>query len=181
VDRQPRKITGGDLMPVLPYKNFSPELREDVFIAPGAYVVGQVVICARTSIWFGAVVRGDMESILIGEESNIQDNVTVHVDYDFPTVVGDRVTVGHNAILHGCTVEDGCLIGMGSVLLNGSVIGRDSLIAAGSLITQGTIIPPRSLVIGSPGKVVRTLSEEQIPVKGAMYRNYMTLASDYRL
>jgi carbonic anhydrase/acetyltransferase-like protein (isoleucine patch superfamily) len=122
-----------------------------------------------------------MESIRIGEESNIQDNVTVHVDYDYPTVVGDRVTVGHNAILHGCTVEDGCLIGMGSVLLNGSLIGRDSLIAAGSLITQGTIIPPRSLVIGSPGKVVRTLSAEQLPVKGAMYKNYMTLASDYRL
>lgn len=168
-------------MPVLPYKTFSPELNEEVFIAPGAYVIGQVAIGARTSIWFGAVVRGDMESIRIGEESNIQDNVTVHVDYDFPTVIGDRVTVGHNAILHGCTVEDGCLIGMGSVLLNGSVIGRDSLIAAGSLITQGTIIPPRSLVIGSPGKVVRTLTEEQIPVKGAMYRNYMTLASDYRL
>ena len=166
-------------MPVLSYKNLSPELGEEVFIAPGAYVLGQVTIGARTSIWFGAVVRGDMESIRIGEESNIQDNVTMHVDCDYPTVVGDRVTVGHNAILHGCIVEDGCLIGMGSVLLNGSVIGRDSLIAAGSLITQGTIIPPRSLVIGSPGKVVRTLSEEQIPVKGAMYNSYMTLASDY--
>jgi gamma-carbonic anhydrase len=181
VDCQPRKFTGGDLMPVLPYKSFSPELGEEVFIASGAFVIGRVAIGNRTSIWFGAVVRGDMESIRIGAESNIQDNVTVHVDYDFPTVVGDRVTVGHNAILHGCTVEDGCLIGMGSILLNGSVIGRDSLIAAGSLITQGIIIPPRSLVIGSPGKVVRTLSEEQIPVKGAMYRNYMAMASDYRL
>ncbi len=167
-------------MPVLPYKNFSPELSEEVFIAPGAYVVGQVVIGARSSIWFGAVVRGDMESIRIGEESNIQDNATVHVDYHFPTVVGDRVTVGHNAILHGCTVEDGSLIGMGSVLLNGSVIGKDSLVAAGTLITQGTIIPPRSLVIGSPGKVVRTLSEEQLPVRGEMYKNYMGMASNYR-
>ena len=167
-------------MPLLPYKNFEPEIKEDVFIAPNAYIIGNVKIDSRASIWFGAVIRGDMDQITIGEESNIQDNVTIHVDFDTPTRVGRRVTVGHNAVLHGAIVEDGVLIGMGSVILNGAVIGKDSLIAAGSLITPGTEIPPRSLVMGSPGKVVKSLEEEQLPVKAEMYRNYLDLAYDYR-
>ena len=167
-------------MPVIAYKKCYPELGEDAYIAPGAYVIGNVKIGARSSIWFGASVRGDMETITIGEESNIQDNVTVHVDYDTPTIIGNRVTVGHNVVLHGCKVEDGCLIGMGSVILNDVVIGKDSLVAAGSLVTPGTEIPPRSLVMGSPGKVVRTLKEDQIPVKAEMYRNYLKLAKEYR-
>lgn len=167
-------------MPVLAYKDHFPELGEEVFIALGAHVIGQVEIGARTSIWFGASVRGDMDAITIGEETNIQDNVTVHIDEGTPTRIGSRVTVGHNVVLHGCTVEDGALIGMGSVILNGAVIGKDSLIAAGSLVTPNTKIPPRSMVMGSPGKVVRTLDEDNIPVKDKMYLNYLRLARNYR-
>ncbi len=167
-------------MPLLAYKNYFPKLGVEVYIAPGAYVIGNVKVGARTSIWFGASVRGDMEQITIGEESNIQDNVTIHVDYDTPTIIGSKVTVGHNVVLHGCRVEDGALIGMGTVILNDVVIGKDSLIAAGSLVTPGTEIPPRSLVMGSPGKVVRTLDEDQVPVKAEMYRNYLKLAKEYQ-
>ncbi len=167
-------------MPVMHYKNHYPRLGESVFIAAGACVIGKVTIGTRSNIWFNASVRGDMERIVIGEESNIQDNVTVHVDEGVPTIIGSRVTVGHNSILHGCTVEDGALIGMGSIILNGVIIGRDSLIAAGSLITPGTKIPPRSLVMGSPGKVVRTLEDDQIPIKDAMYLRYINLVQNYR-
>ena len=167
-------------MPLIAYKKFYPELGEEAYVASGAYVIGNVKVGARTSIWFGASVRGDMEQITIGEESNIQDNVTIHVDYDTPTIIGSKVTVGHNVVLHGCRVEDGALIGMGSVILNGAVIGKDSLVGAGSLVTPGTEIPPRSLVMGSPGKVVRTLGEDQVPVKAEMYRNYLKLAKEYR-
>ncbi len=167
-------------MPVLTYKNFAPELGEDVFISPGTFVIGRVKIGARSSLWFGAVARGDLDKISIGEESNLQDNVTVHVDEGMPTIIGSRVTIGHNVVLHGCTIEDGALIGMGSVILNGAVIGRDSLVAAGSLITPNTIIPPRSLVMGSPAKVMRTLEADQIPLVDAMYRRYLNLASNYR-
>ncbi len=167
-------------MPILEYKGIKPTLGNDVFIAPGAYVIGQVAIGSRSSFWFGASIRGDMEKITIGEESNFQDNVTVHVDIDVPTHIGSKVTVGHNTVLHGCTVEDGVLIGMGSIILNGAVIGKDSLIAAGSLVAPGTEIPPRSLVMGSPGKVVRTLTEDQIPVRDGMYRRYINLVRNYR-
>lgn len=166
-------------MPVMPFDRHEPELGKAIFIAPGAYVIGDVKIGNRSSIWFNAVIRGDMENITIGEESNLQDNVTVHVDANAPTRVGNRVTVGHNAVLHGCTVEDGCLIGMGAVILNGALIGKDSLVAAGSLVTPNTTIPPRSLVIGSPGKVVKTLEEDKVPVKAEMYRSYLHLAEKY--
>ena len=167
-------------MPIITYKNFAPELGEDVFISPGSFVIGQVKIGARSSLWFGAVVRGDLDQITIGEESNLQDNVTVHVDEGVPVVIGSRVTVGHNVVLHGCTIEDDALIGMGSVILNGAVIGFDSLVAAGSLVTPNTIIPPRSLVMGSPAKVVRELKEGQLPSVDAMYRRYLKLAANYR-
>ena len=171
----------GFAMPIIIYKSYTPELDEDVFISPGSFVIGQVRIGARSSLWFGAVVRGDLDRITIGEETNLQDNVTVHVDGGEPVSIGNRVTVGHNAVLHSCIVEDGVLIGMGSVILNGVLIGRDSLVAAGSLITPGTIIPPRSLVMGSPGKVVRELGDDQLPSVDAMYRRYLNLAADYRI
>jgi gamma-carbonic anhydrase len=167
-------------VPVLNYKNHQPTLGEEVFIASGAFVIGEVNLGARANIWYNAVVRGDMASIAIGEETNLQDNVTIHVDEDAPTIIGNRVTVGHNVVLHGCTVEDGALIGMGSVILNGAVIGRDSLIGAGSLVTPGTVIPPRSLAIGSPAKIVRTLSDDQIPLADGMYKRYLTLAANHQ-
>jgi carbonic anhydrase/acetyltransferase-like protein (isoleucine patch superfamily) len=166
-------------MPVLNYKNFTPELGEDAFISPGSFVIGRVKIGARSSLWFGAVARGDLDQIIIGEESNLQDNVTVHVDEGVPTTIGNRVTVGHNVVLHGCTIEDDALIGMGSVILNGAVIGRDCMVAAGSLVTPNTVIPPRSLVMGSPARVVRELNENQLPSVDAMYRRYLSLSANY--
>lgn len=166
-------------MPVLQYKNYIPQLGPDVFIAPGAYVIGRVALGSRSNIWFGAVIRGDMAEITVGEECSLQDNVTVHVDNNEPAAIGSRVTVGHNAVLHACEIEDDVLIGMGAIILNGSVIGKDSLVAAGSLITPGTIIPPRSLVMGSPGKVIRRLTDEQIPSAEGMYRRYLELKDDY--
>lgn len=166
-------------MPIIAYKRFTPVLGEGVYISPGSFVIGRVTIGTRSSLWFGAVARGDLDQIAIGEESNLQDNVTVHVDEGMPTTIGNRVTVGHNVVLHGCTIEDGVLIGMGSVILNGAVIGRDSLVAAGSLITPNTIIPPRSLVMGSPAKVMRTLEADQLPSVDAMFRRYLNLAANY--
>jgi len=166
-------------MPVHSFKNHTPQLGQESFIAPGAHVIGNVSVGKRSSVWFNAVLRGDLDRIVIGVESNLQDNVTIHVDQNSPTIVGSRVTVGHNAVLHGCTIEDGVLIGMNAVLLNGVVVGRDSIIAAGSLLTPGTVVPPRSLVMGSPGKVVRELSEDQIPLTDGMYKRYLELARLY--
>ncbi len=133
---------------------------DDVFIAPGATVVGQVTLGARSSVWYSAVVRGDMAPITIGCETNIQDGAVVHVDHQVPASLGDRVVVGHRAVVHGAQVEDECLVGMSATLLNHVVIGRHSIIGAGSVVTEGTIIPPNSLVLGVPGKVVRTLPPE---------------------
>ena len=166
-------------MPLLSYKGEMPIMGKEVFIAPSGYVIGRVTVGWRTGIWFSTVVRGDMDSVKIGEETNIQDNVTVHTDFGEPVSIGSRVTVGHNAVLHSCTVEDGALIGMGSVVMNNAVIGKDSLVAAGSLVPPGKEFPPRSLVMGSPAKLVRTLTEEEIPEKRGMYRNYLELARTY--
>ncbi|MDY6825911.1 MAG: gamma carbonic anhydrase family protein [Bacillota bacterium] len=167
-------------MPVLRYKNHKPLLGAEVYIALNACVIGRVSIGPRSNVWFGAVIRGDLADITIGEECSLQDNITIHVDENEPVVVGNRVTVGHNAVLHGCKIEDDVLIGMGAIILNGAVIGRDSLVGAGSLITPETIIPPRSLVLGSPGKVVRRLTDEQIPAVDGMYRHYLKLMQEYR-
>ncbi|HET7427703.1 MAG TPA: gamma carbonic anhydrase family protein [Gemmatimonadales bacterium] len=125
------------------------------FVAPGAAVMGDVTIGQDASVWYGAVLRGDMAPIVIGPESNLQDGTIVHVDEGMPCTVGRRVGVGHRVILHGCTVEDECLIGMGSILLNGVRIGTGSVIAAGAVIPEGMQVPPRSLVMGVPGRIVR--------------------------
>jgi carbonic anhydrase/acetyltransferase-like protein (isoleucine patch superfamily) len=166
-------------MTIMPYQQYSPSLAADVYIAPGARVVGRVIVGTGSSIWFNAVVRGDMDEIVIGAETNIQDNVTVHVDFGEPVRIGSRVTVGHNAVLHGCTVEDEALVGMGAIILNGAVVGRGSIIAAGSVVAPGTIIPPHSLVMGIPGKVVRELNDNQLPAVDGMYRHYAGLSRDY--
>ena len=131
------------------------------WIAPDASVIGRVRLDDRTSVWFGAVLRGDNELIHIGENSNIQDGCVLHTDMGFPLSVGRNVTVGHRAVLHGCTVEDGSLIGMGATVLNGAVIGEGSIIGAHALIPEGKHIPPRSLVVGIPGRVVKTLGGDQ--------------------
>ena len=138
-----------------------PVLHPEARAADSAALVGDVRLDSRSSVWYGAVLRGDEGSIRVGEGSNIQDQAVLHSDPGFPALVGRDVTVGHGAILHGCTVEDGCLIGMGAILLNGCVIGTGSLVAAGALVTQNTVVPPGSLVVGSPAKVKRALTQEE--------------------
>ncbi|WP_104820468.1 gamma carbonic anhydrase family protein [Kitasatospora sp. MMS16-BH015] len=138
-----------------------PEVDPAAFLAPNAVVVGAVRLAEGASVWYGAVLRGDAERISVGRGSNVQDNCTLHADPGFPLVVGERVTVGHNAVLHGCTVEDDVLVGMGAVVLNGARVGTGSLIAAGAVVPQGSEIPPGSLVAGVPGKVRRALTEEE--------------------
>ena len=133
----------------------SVRVHPSAFVAPGAAVMGDVTIGQDASVWYGAVLRGDMAPIVIGPESNLQDGTIVHVDEGMPCTVGRRVGVGHRVILHGCTVEDECLIGMGSILLNGVRIGTGSVIAAGAVIPEGMQVPPRSLVMGVPGRIVR--------------------------
>ena len=137
----------------------SPQVPASAFIAQGAVVIGDVTLGAESSVWFGAVLRGDINRIEVGKGSNIQDNAVVHLADDFPCLIGDFVTVGHSAILHACTVEDECLIGMGATILDGAVIGAQSIVGAKALVTGGTVIPPGSLVLGSPAKVVKSLSE----------------------
>ena len=132
-----------------------------LFIAPDAAVIGAVELGEDSSVWFGAVLRGDNEPIRIGARSNIQDGSVVHTDPAFPTVVGDDVTVGHRVILHGCTVESGCTIGMGAILLNGSHVGANSLVAAGALLPEGREYPPGSLIMGIPGRQVRLLTDQE--------------------
>ena len=143
-------------------KNKKTNIHKDTFIAETASVAGEITLGEGSSIWYGAVARGDMNYVKIGKFTNIQDNASVHVDTGKPTNIGDYTTVGHNAIIHGCTVGNNCLIGMGAIILNGAVIGDNSIIAAGSLITEGAIIPPNSLVMGSPGKVRRQVDEEGV-------------------
>lgn len=140
----------GALLPAFPSDG-------DYWVAPDANLIGRVILHSGASVWFGATLRGDNEPITVGQGSNIQENCVLHTDMGFPLSIGANCTIGHKAMLHGCTVEDGVLIGMGATVLNGAVIGAGSLIGAGALITEGKTIPPGSLVMGSPGKVVREL------------------------
>lgn len=146
---------------VLSVSGLTPAITSSAFIAAGARVIGDVRLADNTSVWFNAVLRGDSASITVGERSNLQDNVSVHVDAGHPVVIGSDVSVGHNAVVHGCTVEDGSLIGMGSVILSGAVIGAGSLVAGGAVVLEGTIVPPGSLVAGVPAKVRRPLTDEE--------------------
>ena len=160
--------------------HFRPEqAHATAFIAPSATVVGDVTLSAESSVWFGAVLRGDTDRIEVGERTNIQDGAILHADAGFPCILGSGVTVGHRVILHGCTVEDDCLIGMGSILLDNVKIGRGSLIGAGSLLTYGTVIPPGSLVMGSPGKVVRPVKDKEVGMIEGGWRTYVEYAAKY--
>ncbi len=143
----------------IPFKGKKPFIDEDVFLAPGSKIIGDVVIGKGSSIWFNAVLRGDVERIEIGEYTNIQDNAVVHCDSDIPTDIGSYVTIGHNAVIHACMIQDHCLIGMGAIVMDGALIGEGSVIGAGTIITKNKLIPPYSLVIGSPAEVVETLDE----------------------
>jgi len=138
-----------------------PKLGKNVFIAKNATVIGDVTLGAHASVWYGAVLRGDINRIVVGHHSNVQDNAVLHLADDFPCLLGNWVTVGHSAIVHACKVGDEVLVGMGAVVLDGAVIGKQSLIGAKALVTQGTKIPPGSLVLGAPAKVVRKLTKEE--------------------
>jgi len=146
---------------LIPFGGKTPSVDPDAWIAPNATLIGDVSLAAGASVFYGAVLRGDSSSIVVGAGSNIQDGVVVHADPAFPATVGSGVTVGHAAVLHGCTVQDDCLIGMGVVVLNGAVIGTGSMVAAGAVVLEGTQIPAGSLVAGVPGKVRRELTDAE--------------------
>ncbi|NLL81328.1 MAG: gamma carbonic anhydrase family protein [Tissierellia bacterium] len=153
-----------------------PSISDKCYIADGSYVIGDVVLEDYSSLWYNTVVRGDVNYIRIGKYTNIQDNSVVHVADDYPAIIGDYVTVGHGAILHGCTIEDYCLIGMGAIILTGAVIGKGSIIAAGTVVKENDIVPPYSLVVGIPGKIKKTLPEkiENIRSQALKYKSLWT-------
>jgi carbonic anhydrase/acetyltransferase-like protein (isoleucine patch superfamily) len=164
---------------LLSFGGAEPAVSESAWVAGGAALIGRVTIGAKSSVWFTTVLRGDGDRIDVGEETNLQDGVVVHADPGFPVSLGDRVSVGHRAVLHGCTVEDDVLIGMGAVLLNGSRIGTGSLIAAGAVVLEGTTVPPGSLVAGVPAKVRRQLTDEEVSGVRLNAAGYVLLAAAY--
>ena len=161
---------------ILPYDGTSPAIADSAWVAPNATLIGRVTLGENASVFYGSVLRADVDSITVGEGSNIQDNVSVHCDAGIPTTLGRGVSVGHSAVLHGCTVEDDCLIGMSATVLNGAVIGTGSLVAAGAVVLEGTIIPPGSLVAGVPAKVRRELSAEERERVRDNARHYVELS-----
>ncbi len=173
---------------ILNYQGLSPNLGKGSWIAPGATVIGDVALGEEASVWFGCVVRGDVHRIRIGERTNIQDLSMIHVTHykrpdksdGHPTIIGNDVTVGHRVMLHGCTVEDACLIGMSATILDGAVIGRESIVGAGALVTGGKVFPPRSLILGSPAKVVRQLTDEEVAELYASAKRYVEFMKNYR-
>jgi len=161
------------------FRGMTPQIAPGVMIAPGAQIIGDVELGENVSVWYNAVLRGDMAKITVGKNSNVQDNSTLHCEIGMVLVVGENVTIGHNAILHSCTVGDGSLIGMGAVLLNESNVGKNCLIAAGSLLTPRTVIPDNSMVMGSPAKVKRELTVEEIEDIQSNAAEYVSLAKEY--
>ena len=161
-----------------PFRGTLPRIHPTAYIDDSAQVIGDVDIGEDSSVWMAVVVRGDVNRIRIGRRSNIQDGTVVHVMRDtHPTTIGDNVTIGHAAVIHGCTIEDQCLIGMGAILLNGAAVGAQSIVAAGALVVEGMKVPPRSLVMGSPGKVKRLLTQAEI----AEIQTYADRYVEYRL
>ena len=157
-----------------------PNVHSSAFIAPGAVVLGDVTLGAESSVWYTAVLRGDVAAITVGSQTNIQDGTIVHVDDGFPCKIGKRVGVGHRAIVHGCTIEDDCLIGMGSILLNGVYIGSGSVIAAGAVVPEGMRVPPGSLVMGVPGRIVRQVDTELAARIQSTWEHYVQRAKEYK-
>jgi carbonic anhydrase/acetyltransferase-like protein (isoleucine patch superfamily) len=164
-----------------PYRGTLPRVHPTAYVDDSAQVIGDVEIGEESSVWMVVVIRGDVHRIRIGRRTNVQDGAVVHVMKDaHPTLVGDNVTIGHGAIVHGCTVEDQCLIGMGAILLNGAHVGTQSIVAAGTLVTEGAQIPPRSLVMGSPGKVKRLLTHAEIAEIQLYADRYVQYRLDYQ-
>jgi gamma-carbonic anhydrase len=168
-------------MPIVrPFGGAAPVIAPDAFLAENAAVIGDVVVGARSSIWYGTVVRGDVMPIRIGAATSIQDNSVIHVTSDVAgTVVGDRVTVGHNVILHACTIEDDCIIGMGAIVLDGARVGRGSIVGAGALVTPGTDIPAGSMAMGAPARIKRAISDEERAWIASSAEHYVQLTRRY--
>ncbi len=172
---------------ILPYLGTEPRIEKDVFIAGSADIIGDVEIGENSSVWFGAVIRGDVNSIHVGKNTSIQDLSMVHVTHytkkdksdGFATYIGDNVTIGHQVMLHGCVIGNACLIGMSATILDGAIIGQESLVGAGSLVTQNRIFPPRSLIMGSPAKVIRELSDKEVESLYESARNYVEFKDTY--
>jgi len=165
---------------ILPYKDKSPRIAAGTFIAPTATIIGDVQIAGGANIWYGTVLRGDLAPIRIGADTNIQDNCTIHTDMDKPAIIGDRVTVGHNAIVHGCTVEDRCLIGMNAVVLSGAHIKTGTIIAAGAVVKEGQVAGPYQLLAGMPAILKKNLSEEILEILDLPVDEYLHLARDHQ-
>ncbi|SLN26919.1 2,3,4,5-tetrahydropyridine-2,6-dicarboxylate N-acetyltransferase [Roseivivax jejudonensis] len=157
-----------------------PDVADDAWVAPGSHVIGHVILGARASVWFGATLRGDNEPITIGDGTNLQENTVCHTDMGFPLTIGTNCTIGHKAMLHGCTIGDNSLIGMGATVLNGARIGRNCLIGAGALVTEGKEIPDGSLVMGMPAKIVRELDAAAIQALQASALHYQDNAARFR-
>ena len=174
---------------ILPYRQYQPQVGKGGWVAPSATLIGDAVLGEDVSLWFGTVVRGDVHRIRIGARTNIQDLSILHItqhagaerdDQDgYPTLIGSDVTVGHRCILHGCTVGNLCLIGMGAIILDGAVIGEESIVGAGSVVTPGKQFPPRSLIMGTPAKVVKEVSAAQVQEMQASWRRYVALKNEY--
>ena len=160
--------------------NLAPDIHESAFIAAEATIIGQATLCENTSVWPGAVIRADNEPIVIGKGSNVQEGAVLHNDPGCPVHIGENVTIGHQAMLHGCTVEDGALIGIQAVVLNRAVIGKDSLVGAGAVVTEGKGFPERSLILGAPAKLVRTLSDEDVAGMRRNTQTYIDRAARYK-
>ena len=165
---------------IIPFGDAAPSIDPTAWVAPNATLIGQVTLAENSSVFYGAVLRADVASITLGAGSNLQDNVTVHCDSGVPTSVGAGVSVGHAAVLHGCTIEDDCLIGMNATVLNGAVIGAGSLVAAGAVVLEGTVVPPGSLVAGVPAKVRRELADGERERLTQNARNYLRYAVAHR-
>jgi carbonic anhydrase/acetyltransferase-like protein (isoleucine patch superfamily) len=166
---------------ILPFLGIEPIIPESCYLAPGAVIIGDVILGDESSVWFHTVVRGDVNYVRIGRRTNIQDLCTLHVtDGTHPLNIGDNVTVGHGAIVHGCSIEETCLIGIGARILDGAQIGRESVVAAGALISPGTRIPPRSLVMGIPGRVKRTLEDKEVEEIRNSAQHYVDAIASYR-
>lgn len=168
-------------MPVHAYLGIRPRIDPTAFVAPSAWILGDVVLAAEASVWFNAVVRGDSSHVRVGARTNVQDGAVLHTDGDAPCEVGDACTVGHLAIVHGCSIGSGTLVGMGAVVLSHAVIGAESLVAAGSLVPEGKEFPPRSLLVGSPARVVRELTDDDVArlIRPGV-ENYLRYARAYR-
>jgi len=171
---------GDERANLLPHGKASPEVAKSAWVAPGAYVIGDVSLGEESSVWYGAVLRGDTEPIRIGARTNVQDGCILHADPGYPAIVGEGCVVGHNAVVHGCEIGDDCLVGMGATILNGAKIGAGSIVAAGAVVPEGREFPPRSLIVGVPAKRISDVTDEQAQDIGRGASEYVERAAAHR-